>query len=92
MEKSDIVSRVKSALRISTDNTDIVTEIEDVVDECIELLERKGVVINYDDTLLLKACKTYAKAYYGYEENHEEYQKSFQDILLDLMLMTEKEV
>ncbi|MFV0550512.1 MAG: hypothetical protein ACK5L6_01140 [Anaerorhabdus sp.] len=88
MQKDEIVKKVKIALRSSSKSTDILDEIKDVVDECLEELKRKGIQVNLDDPLILKACKAYAKANYGYEENSDKYQISYESIVKDLLLST----
>ncbi|SJZ60661.1 hypothetical protein [Anaerorhabdus furcosa] len=88
MQKDEIVKKVKIALRSSSKNTDILEEIKDVVDECLEELKRKGVVVSLDDPLILKACKAYAKANYGFEEDSDKYQISYESIIKDLLLST----
>lgn len=88
MQKDEIVKKVKIALRVSSLNAGINSEIQDVVNECVEELKRKGVEVNFDDPLILKACKAYAKANYGYEENSDKYQISYESIVKDLLLST----
>lgn len=84
MNIETIVRKVKSALRISTNNEGILEEVRDVVVECIEDLKRSGAPINLDDPLILKACKCYAKAFFGYDENSTKYEESYIQIKRDL--------
>ncbi|MEG0165851.1 hypothetical protein [Anaerorhabdus sp.] len=86
MQKDEIVKKVKIALRSSSKNTDILEEINDIVTECLEELKRKGIEVNLDDPLVLKACKSYAKANYGFEEDSDKYQISYESIIKDLLL------
>lgn len=84
MQKAEIVRRVKNSLRISSSREDIMLEVSEQVDECEEDLKRVGVVVNYDDPLFLKACKCYAKAYFGYEEKSEKFENSYKEIRREL--------
>ena len=87
LTKTDLVSKVKIALRVSTADSEIAAEVSDIVDECIEDLTRSGDNdIDYDDPLILSACKCYAKAYYGYDDNAtaDAWLKRYNSIKVDL--------
>lgn len=84
MTKEQIIEKVKNALRLSTTNPSIVGEVSDVVNECLEDLKRSGSPIDLDDPLMLKACKCYAKAFFGYDDKSEKYSDSYDLIKKDL--------
>lgn len=86
MEIDAIAIKVKDALRVSSTNDKIVSEIKDCVNECLEDLNRSGIQYSLEDPLILKACKCYAKANYGFDNNSEKYFASYKMIKNELIL------
>lgn len=91
MTKDEIISRVKVALRTVSEDEELDLEVSDLVDECLHDLCRAGAFvdvesIDYNDPLVLKACKLYAKQFYGYEENFERFHQAYQYCLKELCL------
>ncbi len=87
MTRDDIIGKVKTALRVSTTDTDIAAEIGDLVDECLEKLNRSlDIGPNIDDPLVLKACKAYAGANYSGNtiEERDAWEKRFRIINAEL--------
>lgn len=80
MEKSELITRVKHALRVSTTDPDINAEVADIVDEALEELRRSTHPIDPDDPLILQAVKCYAKAHYGYDEDGDKWLTRFEQI------------
>lgn len=80
MEKAELITKVKHALRVSTTDEDIDAEVTDLVDEALEELRRSTHPIDPDDPLILQAVKSYAKAHYGYDEDAEKWQTRFEQI------------
>ncbi|MEG0165711.1 phage head-tail connector protein [Anaerorhabdus sp.] len=86
MEIDVIVTKVKDALRVSSTNEKIISEIKDCVNECLEDLKRSGISYSLEDPLILKACKCYAKANYGFENDSDKYYASYKMIKNELIL------
>ena len=92
MTKEEIILKVKVALRSSTSDADLVAEIGDCVSECIEDLIRAGAptkldgTMNYDDPLVLKACKLYAKSEYGYDADSEKFRNCYEQVKQQLCM------
>lgn len=84
MDINTITEKVKNALRITTDKESIKDEINDVVTACIEDLKRSGVVINFDDPLLIQVCKIYAKAFFGYDDKSEKFKNIYFEMKKDM--------
>lgn len=87
MTRDEIIAKVKTALRVSTTDTDITAEIGDLVDECLEKLNRSlDTGPNLVDPLVLKACKAYAGANYSGNtiEEREAWDKRFRVINAEL--------
>lgn len=89
MDLATIVIKVKTALRVSTVDSSINAEISDVVDECIEDLKRSVGSLNLNDPLVLKACKCYAKAHYGFDDKSDLYAERYQSIKKELGLWSD---
>lgn len=87
MTKEELIKKVKVSLRVSTDNIDINGEISDLVDECLrDLQEATSYELYFENPLVLKACKAYAKANYGYDEQNEKWQQIYENIKKDFGL------
>lgn len=67
MTQMALLDDVKAALRVTTTDTGIVTEVEDLIEAAQADLSLSGV--NAEDTsdpLIKRAIVTYCKAYFGY--------------------------
>lgn len=80
MERAELITKVKHALRVSTTDVDINAEVADIVDEALEELNRSVESIDQSDPLILQAVKSYAKAHYGYDEDAEKWRTRFEQI------------
>lgn len=80
MEKAELITKVKHALRVSTTDEDINAEVTDLVDEALEELRRSTHPIDPDDPLILQAVKSYAKAHYGFDEDGNKWLERFEQI------------
>lgn len=80
MEKAELITKVKHALRVSTTDEDIDAEVTDLVDEALEELRRSTHPIDPDDPLILQAVKSYAKAQYGFDEDGNKWLERFEQI------------
>ena len=87
MTREEIIAKVKNSLRVSTTDADIADEIGDLVDECLEKLNR-SIEPGYDldDPLIIKACKAYAGANYSGNtiEEREAWEKRFRVLNAEL--------
>lgn len=83
----DIVARTKQALRVSNTDTLVNEEVNDLVAECLEKLNRSiDNVVDLSDPLVLKACKAYAGANYSGNsiEEREAWETRFRRINAEL--------
>lgn len=65
-----LVYDIKPKLRITTDDPEIIAEVQDLIDECKADLQLAGVEptkIIDTDPLIKRAVTTYCKAYFGYD-------------------------
>ncbi len=84
-----ILSKVKLALRIMTNDFDI--EITDLISACIKELECTGIVVNTEDTLIIRIISTYCKMNFGNSEDYEKLKRSYDEQKMQLMGFTEYE-
>lgn len=76
---------VKLALRIT--NTAFDDEISAIISACKTDLKLAGVNnIKQDDPLIMRAITLYAKANFGYSEDSEKYQRSYDMLKCSLSL------
>lgn len=85
---------VKSALRVSTDDTGITQEINDLIAAARSDLIRAGVlaekVNSDDDSLIKRAIITYCKANFGYDNpDAERFQRSYDILRQELSLSSD---
>lgn len=70
---STLKTKAKTALRLSTSVFD--TEIEDLINACVEDLQKRGALqSNQEDSLeplFVRTVMTYVRAYFGQPENPE---------------------
>lgn len=79
--ESVIVTRVRTALRISGTNAGITAEIEASIAACKRELEEVGVVNTADsDALIIRAYILYAKADFDFCGKGDAFRKSFESL------------
>jgi uncharacterized phage protein (predicted DNA packaging) len=69
-----LLEEVKAALRITTNDTEIIGEVEELIESAKIDLVQAGVnetLVNIEnpDAIIKRAIKTYAKANFGYDNN-----------------------
>lgn len=80
-----ILQAVKVSLRIT--NTAFDDEIESIIAACKIDLRNAGVVrVCGGDPLILRAITLYAKAHFGYSDDSEKYQRSYDALKQSLSL------
>ena len=80
-----MLDAVRLALRLTTTAFD--HEITDLIEACKIDLKLAGVVrIEDSDPLILRAVTLYAKAHFGYVEDGEKYQRSYELLKTSLCL------
>lgn len=85
---------VKSALRVTTDDTGIIQEIDDLIAAARSDLIRAGVLIEKansdEDPLIKRAIITYCKANFGYDNpDAERFQRSYDILRQELSLSSD---
>ena len=80
-----MLEAVKLALRLT--NTAFDDEVIALIEACKSDLKLAGIVkIKDSDPLILRAVTLYAKAHFGYVEDGEKYQKSYDSLKISLCL------
>lgn len=86
MAKMQLLDEVKSALRVSTNDAGINSEIKTLVQACVLDLKSAGVKIDLDDDLIKLAIVTFCKARFGFDNpDAEGFSKSYTIIKQHLM-------
>lgn len=71
-----MLEKIKKALRISNDIFN--DEIQDLIDSALTDLELSGVVsFTETDPLIIRAVTIYCKAHFGFNDNSERFQQSY---------------
>ena len=78
LTSSEIVERIKVALRISHNQLD--NDIQNNIDAAILDLGRVGVVVDSGDFLILKAIELFCKWQYDFGSKGEKYQKAYESM------------
>ncbi|SCY30462.1 head-tail connector protein [Lysinibacillus fusiformis] len=85
----DLLNKIKFAMRIDGEDHD--GEIKDMIVEAKKLIEEAGVSIskiNDDDPLIRKACISYCKSNFGYDDKHDKFASIFKEMLIHLSLLS----
>ena len=92
-----MLDKVKTALRVSSNTFD--SEIQDLINAALADLRITGVNIPnqggssvLDDPLLIRAVIYYCKANYGYNEDSEKFQRTYEQLRDKLSLAGEYHV
>ena len=97
----EFLVKAKGALRITTNDTVINSEIETLIRACQRDLIRNGItpslVYDLEDSLIEMAVLTYLKAEFGLDnKNYDKFRSSYEQLRADLSLtddyVTEKKV
>lgn len=82
---------VKSALRVTSTNSGLSSEITDLISAAEKDLAVSGIkVTDYTDPLMKRAIITYCKAYFGYDNpDADRLIKAYEMLKMHLMLSTE---
>jgi len=87
MDETTILEKVKTCLRITTDDFD--DEVSDLIEACKQDLATAGVVVpNENDILILQAIKTYCRAHFGIPENYDKLKASYDEQKAQLSMRT----
>ena len=74
-----LTEKMRSALRISSKNEAITTEITETIEACKLDLEAAGVVkIDETDALIVRAIRLYCKADFNFNGKGEQYRQSYE--------------
>jgi len=80
-----MLEKIKKSLRISNNAFD--DEISDLIDSALIDLKISGVVKQDEtDPLIIRAVTIYCKAHFGYNENSEKFQNSYDLLKTHLVL------
>lgn len=78
MDDTTILTKVKTSLRITTDDFD--DEVQDLIEACVADLSTAGVIVpDYSDTLILQAVKTFCRAHFGVPDNYDKLKASYDE-------------
>ena len=73
-----LTEKMRAALRISSTSEKITEEINDCIAACKADLKNDGVkVIKETDELIIRAITLYCKAEFGFNNNAEQFRKSY---------------
>lgn len=87
MQENKLLKKVKTALRIKTQNEDITNELADLIEACKLDLKLAGVEeINENDALITRAVVLYCKESFSTTEKSEKYKKSYDLLKMSLAL------
>lgn len=84
---STVIQKVKTALRLSTNDADLEDELTDQIEECLSDLIPANVSydnINLMDPLILKAVKVYCKLNFGQPDNYDRLKASYDELKMQL--------
>ena len=89
-ELKQVESKMRAALRISSTSEKITEEINDCIAACKADLKNDGVkVIKETDELIIRAITLYCKAEFGFNNNAEQFRKSYDALKMRLALSVE---
>lgn len=78
----ELIEKLKVRLRI----TILDEEVEDLVKACQKDLEISGIYGEFDDPLYYQAIVLYLKAYFGYNDKQEEFQRAYEALKTSMAL------
>lgn len=84
---STVIQKVKTALRLSTNDADLEDELTDQIEECLIDLIPANVSydnINLTDPLILKAVKVYCKLNFGQPDNYDRLKAAYDELKMQL--------
>ena len=82
-----LTEKMRAALRISSTSEKITEEINDCIAACKADLKNDGVkVIKETDELIIRAITLYCKAEFGFNNNAEQFRKSYDALKMRLAL------
>ena len=84
---STVIQKVKTALRLSTNDADLEDELTDQIEECLIDLIPANVSydnINLMDPLILKAVKVYCKLNFGQPDNYDRLKAAYDELKMQL--------
>lgn len=85
-----LTEKMRAALRISSTSEKITEEINDCIAACKADLKNDGVkVINETDELIIRTITLYCKAEFGFNNNAEQFRKSYDALKMRLALSVE---
>lgn len=85
-----LTEKMRAALRISSTSEKITEEINDCIAACKADLKNDGVkVIKETDELIIRAITLYCKAEFGFNNNAEQFRKSYDALKMRLALSVE---
>lgn len=78
MDEQTILEKVKTSLRITTDDFD--DEVLDLIQACLADLTTAGVIVpETNDILILQAVKTFCRAHFGIPDNYDKLKASYDE-------------
>ena len=89
-DTTTLTEKMRAALRISSTSEKITEEINDCIAACKADLKNDGVkVIKETDELIIRAITLYCKAEFGFNNNAEQFRKSYDALKMRLALSVE---
>lgn len=79
---AEVLSKVKTALRLTSDDEELNAELEDLIEECKSDLIPADVAdsnIDLSDPLILRAVKTYCKMSFGQIDDYDRLKASYDE-------------
>jgi hypothetical protein len=84
--KAVTLKKVRTALRLSSGIFD-ADELKPIIGACILDLQNSGITMTDEsDELILRAITLYAKAHFGFDENADKFQRSYDMLKCSLSL------
>lgn len=85
-----LTEKMRAALRISSTSEKITEEINDCIEACKKDLQDVGVKsLDETDALIVRAVTLYVKAEFGYNDNADKFQKSYDSLKTHLSMSSE---
>lgn len=79
---TEVLVKVKTALRITSDDAELNAELADLVEECLSDLIPVDVAsgnIDLGDPLILRAVKTYCRMSFGQPDDYDRLKASYDE-------------
>lgn len=86
-ESNDLLRKVKTALRLTSDDEDLNEELTDLIDECLsDLIPADVAAANIDtsDPLIIRAVKVYCKLNFGQPDDYDRLKAAYDELKAQL--------